>query len=105
MECEGHKSRAFGGNQTQSVLLTLLDGHDQLNSVKGISTKVINERGLRNNLVGIDSELLDDDILHLSFELGAHEKSGIGASHERRGRGESGGAGDKGKGDDGLEHG
>lgn len=80
------------------------NGHDEFDSVQRIGTKIINEGGFWDDLVGIDSELLDNDVSDLTFKFGGHEKSSVGSCHERSGRGKGGGAGNKGKGDDRLEH-
>ena len=78
------------------------DGHDQFNSVKGISTKIINEGGFWDNLIGINTKLLNNDVLNLIGEVTRHEKGG-GAYLVGRGRGEGGGASNKGD-KDSLEH-
>ena len=83
-----------------------LDGHDQFDGIKRVSTEIIDEGGFRDNLVGIHSKLLHNDTLDLGFNISGCEESGaLNSRDEGRGRGESGSAGDKGKGDDGLEHG
>ena len=83
-----------------------LDGHDQFDGVKRVSTEIINEGSFRDNLVGVHAELLHNDILDLGFNLGGcEESSALDSRDEGRRRGKGGSASDKGKGDDGLEHG
>merc|ERR1719352_1688438 len=83
----------------------LFDGHDQFDSVKRVRTKVINERSFGDNLVGFDTELLNNDVFDLSFELGGHEESrALGTRGEGWGGSEGGSAGNKGERKDGLEH-
>lgn len=84
----------------------LFNSHDQFDSVERVGSKVIDERGRRNNLVSIHTELLDNDGLDLCLKVSRHEKgAALSARHKCRGRGEGSSAGNKGKGDDGLEHG
>ena len=80
----------------------LLDGHDQFNGIKRVSTEVIDERSTGDNLVGLNSQLLNNDVLDLALQFG--EKLGAGSGSESRAGGESGGSGEKGE-KDGLVHG
>jgi hypothetical protein len=80
----------------------LLDGHDQFNGVKGVSTKVIDEGGTGDNLVGINAQLLNNDIFDLSLQFG--EKLGAGSGSKGRVGGEGGGSSEEGE-EDGLVHG
>ncbi len=43
----------------------LLKGHDQLDLVQGVGPEILDELGLRDDLILGDAELLDDDFLHL----------------------------------------
>ena len=82
------------------------DGHDQFNGIEGVGTEVIDEGGFGDDLVGINTKLLNNDVLDLGFELGGHEESStLSSGDEGRRRSEGGSSGNKGKGDDGLEHG
>jgi hypothetical protein len=85
----------------------LLNSHDELNSVEGVGTEVIDERGSSNNLVGINTELLDNDTLDLGLKFSRHKEGsgGSGGAEEGRGRREGAGAGNKSEGEEGLEHG
>lgn len=73
------------------------DGHDQFDGIEGISTKIGDEGGFRDNLVGFNSELFDDQFLDLVVV-----KSSVCSSE--RSRCESGSASKKSEGKDGLEH-
>mmetsp|Transcript_20355 Transcript_20355/g.48396 ORF Transcript_20355/g.48396 Transcript_20355/m.48396 type:complete len:201 (+) Transcript_20355:95-697(+) len=87
-----------------------LDGHDELNSVQRVGTQVIDEGCGRDDLVGLDAELFDDDALDLLLELCAHEECRVGTDggrpgdEGRGGGGECGGRRDEGKGKKRLEH-
>ena len=82
-----------------------LNGHDELNCVKGVSTKVVDECGRIDNLVSVNTQLRNDDLLDFGLGFGAHEK---GAAHHtsadegRRSEGSSR-SGKEGK-DGGSEH-
>ena len=39
----------------------LFERHDQLDCIERISTEILDERSIRNDIVRIDSQLLDDD--------------------------------------------
>jgi len=71
----------------------LLDGHDQLNGVKGVGTEVIDESGRVGDGVSVDAELGNNDLLDLILNT---EESHAGAGDEgRAGRGEGRGASDE----------
>ena len=74
------------------------NSHDQFNSVEGVSTKIVDEGGFGSYLIGVNSELFDDQFLDFVIV-----ESSV-CSESRRSRGESSGAGNKSKGDKRLEH-
>eukprot|EP00529_Nitzschia_sp_RCC80_P035389 CAMPEP_0113453538 /NCGR_PEP_ID=MMETSP0014_2-20120614/7406_1 /TAXON_ID=2857 /ORGANISM="Nitzschia sp." /LENGTH=180 /DNA_ID=CAMNT_0000344929 /DNA_START=100 /DNA_END=638 /DNA_ORIENTATION=+ /assembly_acc=CAM_ASM_000159 len=71
-----------------------LDGHDELNSVQRVGTQVIDEGCGRDDLVGLDAELFDDDALDLLLELCAHEECRVGTDGGRPGDEGRGGGGE-----------
>ena len=79
------------------------DGHDKLNSVERVGTEVINESGGRDDLVGLNSELGDDDVLDLGLSVGRHGK-GSAAREGNRGRGKGRGASNEKGNNSLLEH-
>jgi len=83
----------------------LLDGHDELNGVEGVGTKVIDEGGARDDLVGVDAKLRDDDLLNLVLDAEkGRARGGNPLSDEGGVGGEGGGAGEKKGNDSGSEH-
>ena len=41
--------------------------HDEFDGVEGVGTKVFNEFGICGDLIGVDAELLNDDIFNSIF--------------------------------------
>ena len=46
----------------------LFKGHHQFNGVERVGSEVFNEFGLWGDLVGVDAELVDDDVLYTVFD-------------------------------------
>ena len=42
----------------------LLERHDQLDGVEAVGAEIVDEAGVVGDLVGLDAEMLDDDLLH-----------------------------------------
>src|SRR3972149_7953370 len=51
----------------------LLEGHDQLHGVERIGAAILNELGVRVDLLLLDPELLADDLLHSLLDRLRHE--------------------------------
>ena len=80
------------------------NSHDKFDSVQRVSTKVINEGGRRDNLVGINTKLRNNDVLDLVFNITSHEEGRGGTATNKGRRGESGGASGKGGNNNLTEH-
>lgn len=46
----------------------LLKGHDEFHGVEGVGTEVFDEAGSENNLFGVHSELVDNDVADFFFD-------------------------------------
>src|SRR5271170_269544 len=60
---------AYGQNGLGGVVGNLatkffLESHDQLDRVEAIGAEIVDETGVLRNLVGLDAEMLDDDLFH-----------------------------------------
>ena len=44
------------------------EGHHKLDGVEGVGAEIFDELGFRVDLVGIDAELVDDDVLYAIFD-------------------------------------
>ena len=57
------------GNRRAELLLKC---HDQLYAVKRVSAEIVDERRLCGHLLGVDAQLLDNDVFYAIFKLSCH---------------------------------
>lgn len=43
-------------------------GHHELDRIEGVGSKVFDEAGTKDDLLSVDSELIDDDVTHFFFD-------------------------------------
>jgi hypothetical protein len=67
---------AHGGDLLRRVIVGdldpefLLEGHDQFDDVQAVGAQVVDEIGVLRHLLGLDAEMLDDDLLHALGSIG-----------------------------------
>jgi hypothetical protein len=59
-----HGQYRFGRVVRNFATKFFLEGHDELDSVEAIGTKVIDETGIFRDLVGFHAQMLYDDLFH-----------------------------------------
>src|SRR5271166_7171278 len=59
-----HGENRFGGVVGNLATKFLLEGHDEFDRVEAVGAEIIDEAGVFGYLVGLDAEMLHDDLLH-----------------------------------------
>src|SRR6476660_2375237 len=54
----------FGGIVGYLAAKFLLEGHDELDRVEAVGAEIVDETGVFRDLVGLDAEMLNDDLLN-----------------------------------------
>src|SRR5271154_2208320 len=59
-----HGENGFGGVVGNLAAKLFLEGHDQLYRVEAVGAEIVDETGVFCNFVGLNTEMLNDDLLH-----------------------------------------
>jgi hypothetical protein len=59
-----NRQNGFGGIVGDLAAELLFEGHDELDRIEAVRAEIVDETGVFRHFVGLDAEMLNDDLLH-----------------------------------------